>query len=288
MLEGPFRGSEAVTAGLLTVGVLRGPTYERLLPDVYAPSDRDAGLMLRSQAAHVWLAGATVLSGYWAAEIYHARCAPADARVEVIIPGHARRAPSGITVRRDLLGSDEHRSYHGVRLTTPVRTAYDLARRAPSLVEAVVAVDSLAGRFGFAPRDILTLARRYPRARGRRRLSEVVDLAEPLAESAMETRVRLIVVLAGLPHPKVQHTIVDERGRMLATVDLAYRRQRIAIEYEGAEHFEPLRTIRDARRYTRLVALGWRVYRYVAADVYGSPDRIVEEITDALRVRKLA
>jgi very-short-patch-repair endonuclease len=273
---------------LLTAGQLRGPKYQRLLPDVYASSELTPDLALRSRAAHVWLAGEGVLAGYSAAEIYCAQCAPADAPTEVIIPGRARRAAGGIVVRRDLLADDEHRTYDGVRLTTPVRTAYDLARRAPSLVEAVVAVDSLAGRFGFPTTDILALARRYPRARGRRRLAEVVAHAQPLAESAMETRLRMLLVLAGLPLPKVQHTIVDERGRILATVDLAYRRQRVAIEYEGAEHFTPLRTIRDARRYTRIVALGWRVYRYVSTDVYGSPDRIVDEITRALRTRKSA
>lgn len=288
MLEGPFRGTDAVAAGLVTKGALRGPRFQRLLPDVYAPRELAPDLALRARAAHVWLAGDGVLAGHAAGEVYHAQCAPPGCRVEVIIPGDRRRPPAGIVVRRDVIADDEHRTYDGVRLTTPVRTAYDLARRAPSLVEAVVAVDALAGRFGFPASDVLGLARRYPGARGCRRLIEAVADAAPLAGSAMETRLRMVLVLAGLPRPKVQHTIVDERGRMLATVDMAYPRQRVAIEYEGAEHFEPPRTIRDARRYTRIVALGWRVYRYVSADVYGSPDRIVEEISAALRTRKPA
>jgi hypothetical protein len=32
-LNGPFRGSDALAAGLLTRGVLRGPRYRRLFPD---------------------------------------------------------------------------------------------------------------------------------------------------------------------------------------------------------------------------------------------------------------
>ena len=282
MLDAPFRGSEAIDAGLLTPGQLRGPRFRRLLPDVYAPRDLTPDLALRSRAAHVWLAGDGVLAGYSASEIYRATCAPADAPAEVIIPGRARRPPAGVTVRRDLITEDEHRLYHGLRVTTPTRTAYDLARRAPTLIESVVAVDALAGRFGFAPRDILALARRYPRARGRRRLAEVVDHSEPLAESPMETRLRMLLVLAGLPRPKVRHTIVDERGRMLATVDLAYPKARVAIEYEGGDHFERRRVVRDVRRGTRLVALGWRLYRYVAADVYVTPRRTIEEVALAL------
>jgi hypothetical protein len=37
-LSGPFRGSAAVAAGLLTRGLLRGSCYRRLFPDVYAPA----------------------------------------------------------------------------------------------------------------------------------------------------------------------------------------------------------------------------------------------------------
>ena len=53
-------------------------------------------------------------------------------------------------------------------VTTPLRTAYDLARR-EDLAEAVVAVDAvdaLANRGRFAPDLLLHFAAHYPRARG--------------------------------------------------------------------------------------------------------------------------
>jgi hypothetical protein len=287
MLDGPFRGSDALASGLITPGVLRGPRFRRIFPDVYAPSDLTADLLMRSRAAHVWLAGDGVLAGYSAAEVYRAPCAPTDAPVEVIIPGRSRRAPPGITVRRDVLAGDERRHYEGLELTSPVRTAFDLARRNP-LVEGVAAMDSLAGRFGFTPEEVLTLAARQPRARGIRRLAEVVANAEPLAESPMESRLRMLLVLGGLPRPVVQYTVLDDRGWQLATVDLAYPRQRIAIEYEGEEHFVRRRVIRDVGRGTRLVALGWRLFRYVSSDVYRTPARTVAQISDALRTSNAA
>ncbi|HEX4362801.1 MAG TPA: DUF559 domain-containing protein [Pseudonocardia sp.] len=67
--------------------------------------------------------------------------------------------------------------------------------------------------------------------------------------------------------------------------DLALRARAghlIAIEHEGADHFAGHRVARDVHRYTRLVDLGWRVYRYTANDVYQRPARIVAEITRAL------
>lgn len=151
----------------------------------------------------------------------------------------------------------------------------------------MVAVDALAGRFGLTPADLLTFAQRYPGARGIQRLPEVAALVEPGAESAMETRLRLVMVLAGLPRPAVQHPVVDELARVVATVDLAYPEKLVAIEYEGADHFTDLRVQRDGGRYTRLAALGWRVYRYFAGDMYGHPDRIVRDMRLALTTQAI-
>lgn len=284
MLDGPFRGSTSLADGLISPGVLRGPRYQRLFPDVYASVHLEPDLALRSRAASVWLGGKGVLGGHSAAEIYAARCAPPDAQVEVVVPGRHLRGPPGVLVRRDLLAADERRRYRGVEMTTPVRTAYDLARRG-DLTEAVVSLDALAGRFGFAPTEVLELSGRYPRARGRRRLAEVVAHSEPLSDSAMESRLRMVLVLAGLPRPKAQHCVTDQRGRIVAYVDLAYPDQLIAIEYDGDQHFERERSKRDVRRGTRLTDLGWAVYRYLAGDVYNTPERTIREVREALRTR---
>jgi very-short-patch-repair endonuclease len=284
--DGPFRGSTALADRIITPAVLRGPRYRRLFPDIYAATDLEPDLALRSRAAHLWLGGAGVLGGYSAAEIYAARCAPQDAAVEIVVPGKHLRGPPGVTVRRDLLATDERRRYRDLDVTTPIRTAYDLARR-DSLTEAVVSLDALAGRFGFAPAEVLELSARYPRARGRRQLAGVVQHAEPLSESAMESRLRMLLVLEGLPRPKAQHGVTDHSGRVVAYVDLSYPDRRIAIEYEGEEHFDRERAKRDTRRGTRLVDLGWAVFRYLAADVYSTPERTVREVREALRTRRV-
>lgn len=286
MLDGPFRGSTALADGVITPGVLRGPRYRRLFPDIYAAVDLKPDLALRSRAAYLWLGGTGVLGGFSSAEIYAARCAPPEAAVEIVVMGKHLRGPPGVLVRRDVLAADERRWYQGVDVTTPVRTAYDLARRG-DLTEAVVSLDALAGRFGFAPAEILELSARYPRARGRRQLAAVVDHAELLSESAMESRLRMLLVLAGLPRPKAQHCVTDHGGRIVAYVDLAYPDRRIAIEYEGEDHFERERAKRDTRRGTRLVDLGWAVFRYLASDVYSSPERTVGEVREALRTRRV-
>ncbi|MCW2631143.1 MAG: hypothetical protein JWR88_105 [Pseudonocardia sp.] len=277
MAAEPFRGSVAVAAGVQTWGVLRGPRFRRLFPDVYLQAGVPLDLRTRSRAAYLLVGDRGALGGFSAAELHGAACAPLDAPAEVVIPAGDLRTRPGLLVRRDALASGEVCELGDLRVTTPLRTAYDLARRLP-LVEAVVAVDALAGRAGFAPQAVLDLARRYPRARGRTQLRRVVDLSEPNAESAMETRLRLLLVLAGLPQPVVQHPVAGG----WAWLDLAYPQARLGVEYDGRYHLDPGQFSRDLRRRDRLAELGWRVIPVTSVDVYRRPKQTVDRVRRAL------
>jgi hypothetical protein len=72
---------------------------------------------------------------------------------------------------------------------------------------------------------------------------------DPLSESPMETRVRLLLVLAGLPRPTSQFVVRDALGGFVARADFAFPVQRLIIEYDGALHWEQRR--QDDRRLTR-------------------------------------
>jgi hypothetical protein len=71
----------------------------------------------------------------------------------------------------------------------------------------------------------------------------------------MESRLRLVLVLHGLPVPEVQFPVPDDRRRRAVWLDLAYPGQRIGIEHEGEEHTRPERVLRDVGRYTRGVSV---------------------------------
>ena len=198
----PFRGSWAVQRGLLTERVLRGHRYRRLFPDIYLLASAPADLAARSQGATLLVPGRGVLSGYSAAELLGARCAPADANVELTVPGGDLREQPGLTVHRDLLADDEVTDAAGLLTTTALRTARDLARWLPT-VEAVVAMDALARVGRFAPGAVLQIHSCYPRARWRRRVPGVIALCDTRAESPMESRSRLVLTLRGLPRPEL-------------------------------------------------------------------------------------
>jgi very-short-patch-repair endonuclease len=113
----------------------------------------------------------------------------------------------------------------------------------------------------------------HPGAKGVARVRRVVELAEPTTESAMETRLRMLLVLAGLPRPEVQVSIRDEAGFVIGRPDLLYRVQRLAIEYDGDNHRD--RLVDDNRRQNGLVDAGFQFLRFTASDVYGTPDKVV-------------
>lgn len=164
---------------------------------------------------------------------------------------------------------------HGLPTTSALRTVVDLAGRDP-ITEGVVAAD-LALRAGLVSITQLNdYVEAHPKAGGIARLRRVVDLAEPLTESPMETRLRILLVNAGLPRPEAQVRLRDEEGRFLGRPDLLYRRQRLVLEYDGGNHRD--RMVDDNHRQNCLVAAGFRLLRFTATDVYRTPEEIIANV----------
>jgi very-short-patch-repair endonuclease len=97
----------------------------------------------------------------------------------------------------------------------------------------------------------------------------------------METRLRLTLVLAGLPRPEAQVPLEDSRGRFLGRPDLYYPTERLGLEYDGGTHRTSM--AEDNRRQNRLLVAGYRLLRFTAADVLRTPDLVVAQVQAALR-----
>ena len=96
----------------------------------------------------------------------------------------------------------------------------------------------------------------------------------------METRLRLLLVLAGLPRPEAQVPLHDDSGRFLGRPDLYYPAHRLGLEYDGSTHRDSL--IQDNRRQNRLLNAGIRLLRFTATDLHRTPDSVVEQVRAAL------
>lgn len=281
MLDGPFLGSAAVAAGLVTPAELRGPRFVAVFRDVFVPADLDLDLVQRSRAAHLLLPADGALGGYSAAAVLGAPCGPPNAPAEIVAPRGDVRKRRGLVVRQCSLDPADVRVVDGLRVTAPRCTADLLGRRLP-LVDAVIALDALARIGGFGPEELLHGA---VGARGCRRLREAVALAEPAAESPMETRLRVLLVLAGLPAPVAQYRVRDRDGVIRARVDLAYPDARLALEYDGGHHFDDVYGRRDRRRDLELDDLDWYTMRFVDDDVLRTPQDTVRRVRRRLTER---
>ncbi len=181
------------------------------------------------------------------------------------------RCRPGLVVRSDVLAAEEVVQVGGVRVTTPARTAFDLGRVTP-VVHAIMGVDRLRYACVLATDDIRAIARRHPGARGAGRLPEVLRRSTHLAQSPMESRIRVAIEDAGLPMPVLQHRV----GPYF--LDLAYPERKIAVEYDGREHLTPERARRDLNRQAYLTRAGWTVVRFPASVVLGETWRIAAAI----------
>src|SRR5438105_2781835 len=104
-----------------------------------------------------------------------------------------------------------------------------------SLTAAGVLVD-MALHLGIVQPRQLTCASSVPGGKGMVNFRAAVELSEPASESPMESRLRMLLVLAGLPRPQAQVTLKDAEGRFLGRPDLYYPDQRVGLEYDGRIH----------------------------------------------------
>jgi very-short-patch-repair endonuclease len=150
-----------------------------------------------------------------------------------------------------------------------------------SIIEAVAALDAALHERLLTLGHMKTWLESHRQFPGTARLRRVIELAEPATESVMETRLRLLLVFAGLPRPRAQVPLYDEAGRFVGRPDLYYPPRRLGLEYDGSTHRGSLTA--DNRRQNRLINAGYKLLRFGAADVLSAPDTIVSLVTEALR-----
>ena len=96
----------------------------------------------------------------------------------------------------------------------------------------------------------------------------------------METRLRMLLVLNGLPRPEVQVTIRDRSGGFVGRPDLYYSDHRLGLEYDGGTHRVSL--VDDNRRQNRLLTAGVRLLRFTSSDVLRHPEGVLAQVRDML------
>ena len=191
-----FIGSEAVASADVTRHELQR-WYRPVYPGVYVPKGHNLSLRDRTTGAWLWSRRRAVIAGVAASALHGAQWVDDEVPIELI--WSSTRPPLGLVARDETFGDDEITRAVGLPVTTLARTAYDLGRYLPR-GQAVARLDALMWATPFSVEDVLLLAKRYPGARGLRRLRAALPLVDPGAASPKETWLRLLLIDAGFTH----------------------------------------------------------------------------------------
>ena len=203
------------------------------------------------------------------------------------------RTPPGIRPLRSDLEPEDLVNLEGLSMTSPLRTAFDLARtQAPW--HAVASVDRLAHLGIIDLTEFNDYVRVLARRKGAPAALKIARVADRRAESPPESVTRMIWSEARLPRPLVNAEIHAPSGAFVARVDLLDPASRLIVEYDGAHHASASQRSRDSAREQALEELGYIVVKVTAADL-ASPEsrralrsRLVRAYRQALQLNRHA
>lgn len=166
----------------------------------------------------------------------------------------------------------------GVLVTDLSRTCADVAREHP--LEVAVPLLDAALREGLDPSDVAAHARAG--VTGSAEIARALRLADARSESPLESLLRVLLTVAGLPPSDLQHIIRDRDGQFVGRVDLWY--PGVVVEADGfAFHSSREDYRRDRRKGVEYARLGLLVLRFSWEQVVGAPDEVVAAVRDAVR-----
>jgi hypothetical protein len=273
----PFTVEKARSAGL-TRSRLRRNDVAHVGRGLYRPSTwdfdlEDAARALSEATPGAWISHITAarLRNSWL-PAWLSDSAELHLSKPKALPGARRK---GIHGHRVLVGPGEVEFVDGIWLSTRARTWLDMARMLP-LHDLVAMGDELIRlpRPGLEGREhpyacldsLRAMVARHPNFQGVVRARQALDLMRVGADSAPETFLRLAMLDANLPEPELQLSLRPDDPRS-PSADLAFRRRRVAIQYDGEHHLQEPQRLSDRRRDKAFEAAGWSVIILDKADL---------------------
>jgi hypothetical protein len=237
----PFSQSEALKNGL-TVHMLNGPTWKRVLPRVWVHRDHQMSDADRILAASLAMPARAQLSNI-------SRIQALGLDVGDVFPVHFTVAgdlhldlPDVFLHRTEVLPPTDETG------VTPTAAFIQYCADA-RLIDAIKVGDWLLHRRHMTTIGLAELARRDKWRPGARQALRVLPHLDARSRSMPESEVRVMLVFSGLPAPEVNVSlVVDEE--LIGIVDLLVRCVMLALEYEGRQHAGTIQQFnRDIHRY---------------------------------------
>lgn len=274
----PFTRADGLAAGI-SEWQLRGTAYVRLFRNVYVAREVTRTLAVRARAALLAAPPGSTVSHHTAAVLWGG-IVPASSPIHLCVPDKRDLRVDGIRTHRR---SQEWPSTRVRRLavTTPAQTFLDLASDL-DLVDLVVLGDRLVRRNVTTTEHLIAAADEWA-GRHAQLACRAASLVRKGVDSAPESRLRMLIVLAGLPEPTVNLILRDpENGDWQRRFELAYEDLMLAMEYEGRQHREDAEIwTADIERREDLDRRTWRVVQVVSDGLFKIPLRTLQRIEQA-------
>ena len=282
-LTRPCTRAEANAAGMTDEDLRNTDVVVRIFRGVYVGRSTTRTLAVRARAALCIAPPSAMVSHHTAAGVWGGSV-PAQSAIHLTVPKGLDCQVAGIRTHR-YLDVAEPVFHRGVRLTPPERTVCDMAQYL-DLVELVVLGDRLVRRNVTTTIELIRAADGWT-GNHRRLLQRATRLVRPGVDSPPESRLRMLVVLAGLPEPTVNHIIRDdETGDWMRRFELAYVELLLALEYQGRWHRESDEVwAGDIQRREDLDHRTWRVVEVIGKTLGEDPLHVLQRIEAARRDR---
>jgi hypothetical protein len=194
-------------------------------------------------------------------------------------------ARAGIRLHAATVPAEQITTVVGLPVTTPARTAVDLARTLEFRAGVVTADSALHRKLATKP-ELQAVLATCPRWRGARRASEVIEFADGRSESPLESIARVAFSDCGLPRPELQ-VWLGGTTEPIGRVDFYWRKYRTIAEVDGALKYDgpdgPGRARQQLRRDMLLREDGFEVVHFTWDQVNDTPERVAASIRAAFQ-----
>jgi hypothetical protein len=259
---------------------LAGPQVQRVFQGVYVRAGVAITTETRARAALLIAPPGSYASHHTAARLLGS-WPPDSCETHISVPKGVR------SVRRGIAAHRANPAYHtvrhnGVLIAEPTAIFLQLAASRLDLVDLVAVGDGLVRKRRTTPEALVDAAAAYE-GKGARLARRAAGYVRAGVDSPKETRLRMLVVLAGLPEPDVNHLIRTENGDWERRFELCYPVLKLIIEYDGLHHLrDRAQWSRDLIRREQLEAAGWRFIVINADALTDDPRGTLARIRTAL------
>jgi hypothetical protein len=267
---------------------LRSGRLRRIQRGIYLPRRIEATPIVVARAVLLSSGVVGAVPSHQTAARVHQIAVPDEDRVQqhvTVTREQRRRRRPDLHFHTRSIGCGEVEKREGVPVTSIARTLADLTTSLER-TRAVWALDDALRRRLCAKPEIIAVIERWRGGAGCVSARERLDEADGVAESILETAGRLALRDRGVPLPVPQHELRAPDGALIARLDGAYLREKVALEFDGADpHGLPEAIFRDRWRQNGLPELGWTVLRFTWWDVMRDPDGVAAIVLRTLRRR---